>query len=345
MRHRYRIREIAEQSGLSMATVDRVLHERPGVRESTVTEVHRAIADLDRQRTQIRLTGQTFLIDVVMQTPGRFSAVVRQALEAELPMLRPAVIRARFALREEGPTQGLVAALEQVERRGSHGVLLKAHDDPAIVAAIDRLAQAGIPVITLVTDVPMSRRLAYVGMDNRAAGATAAYLIATWGARTTGSVLVAVSSNAFRGEEEREMGFRTALREFAPARRIHEVAETHGLDRLMRRAVTAALQEDPLIDAVYSVGGANAAILAAFEDAGRTCGAFVAHDLDDDNTRLLRQRRLSVVLHHDLRQDMRRACRLIMQAHGALPGRAASVPSQIQVITPHNEPAGLTDPW
>ncbi|WP_156380538.1 LacI family DNA-binding transcriptional regulator, partial [Rhodococcus sp. Leaf225] len=38
MGHRYKVREIAQQSGLSEATVDRVLHERPGVREDTRAE-------------------------------------------------------------------------------------------------------------------------------------------------------------------------------------------------------------------------------------------------------------------------------------------------------------------
>jgi LacI family transcriptional regulator len=38
---------------------------------------------------------------------------------------------------------------------------------------------------------------------------------------------------------------------------------------------------------------------------------------------------------------VRQACRLIMQAQGALPGRPSSRPSQIQVVTPYNEPPGL----
>ena len=46
MGHRYRIREIALQAGLSEATVDRVLNQRSGVWASTVQEVHQAIADL-----------------------------------------------------------------------------------------------------------------------------------------------------------------------------------------------------------------------------------------------------------------------------------------------------------
>ena len=64
---------------------------------------------------------------------------------------------------------------------------------------------------------------------------------------------------------------------------------------------------------------------------------FIAHDLDQDNARLLRERRLSAVLHHDLRQHMRRACQIIMQAHGALPdGTATTLPSAIQAVTPYN---------
>ena len=70
MPHRYKVREIAQQSGLSEATVDRVLNERPGVRENTRAEVAQAIADLDKQRAQLRLNGRRYLIDVVMQTPA-----------------------------------------------------------------------------------------------------------------------------------------------------------------------------------------------------------------------------------------------------------------------------------
>ena len=60
--HTFRVREIAAQAGLSEATVDRVLHQRVGVQASTVDEVHQAIADLGRQRSQLRLAGRTFMV-------------------------------------------------------------------------------------------------------------------------------------------------------------------------------------------------------------------------------------------------------------------------------------------
>ncbi len=66
--------------------------------------------------------------------------------------------------------------------------------------------------MTLVTDLPGSQRLAYIGMDNRAAGATAAYLMGQWLGDRPGDVLVTLSRGFFRGEEEREMGFQGAMR-------------------------------------------------------------------------------------------------------------------------------------
>ena len=339
MGHPYRIREIAVQAGLSERTVDRVLNNRSQVRESTIRDVHQAIADLDRQRSQLRLSGRTFVIDVVMQAPQRFSSAVRDALEAELPSLRPAAVRSRFHFRETGPVEDLVAMLDRIQSRGSHGVILKAPDVPEIINACWRLMRARIPVVTLVTDLPGSQRLAYIGMDNRAAGATAAYLMGQWLGDRPGDVLVTLSREFFRGEEEREIGFRGAMRTRYPDRAMIEIDNSDGLDETMRGLVLAALDTNSKISAVYSIGGGNMAIVDAFASRQQTYSVFIAHDLDQDNTRLLRDGRISAVLHHDLKQDMRQACYVIMQAHNALPGGGYSWPSNIHVITPYNMPA------
>ena len=339
MGHPYRIREIAVQAGLSEATVDRVLNGRGGVRASTVAEVNQAIEDLHRQRTQLRLAGRTFVVDLVVDAPVQFSSGVRAALEAELPGIRPAVIRSRFHLTEAAPVVDIVATLSRIATRGSQGVVLKAPDDPRVVAAVERLVGVGIPVVTFVTDLPVSPRTAYVGIDNRAAGATAAYLIDQWLGDASGTVLVTRGDGSFRGEDEREMGFRATQRSVAPNRRQVDLVNTDGRDDL-HRLVLDALAAHPDIVAVYSMYafGGNRAVVDAFAEAGRTYRVFVAHDLHEHNLALLHDGHLSAVLHHDLRQDMRHACQVIMQAHGALAGHPRSWHSAIQVVTPYNLP-------
>ncbi|WP_283611596.1 LacI family DNA-binding transcriptional regulator [Mycolicibacterium poriferae] len=334
MAHRYKVREIAQQAGLSEATVDRVLHQRPGVRENTVAEVNQAIADLDKQRAQLRLNGRRYLVDVVMQTPRRFSDAFRAAVEAELPAFAPAMLRARFHLWESGSADQMVDTLDRI--RGSHGVVLKAQDEPEVAEVVDRLVRSGVPVVTYATDVPASARCAYVGIDNHGAGVTAAYLVQQWLADDRSDVLITLSRTVFRGEGEREVGFRSGLRN--SGRTIVEVSESDGIDATNERLVLEALEAHPEVRAVYSVGGGNTATVAAFDTLGRDCRVFVAHDLDADNRRLLREGRISAVLHNDLRADARLALRLILQERGALPVEPVR-PVPIQVITPYNIPS------
>jgi LacI family transcriptional regulator len=277
----------------------------------------------------VRIGGRTFMVDIVMQTPDRFSTAVREALEAELPSLHPAVVRSRFHFRETGSATEMVRVLDRIGRRGSQGVILKAPDVPEVTAAVERLVAAGVPVVTFVTDLPGSARGAYVGIDNRAAGATAAYLLRQWLGERPGAVLVTISR-----------GFRGVMRAVDPRRALVEVTDSDGLDATQRDLVLAALEREPGIAAVYSIGGGNTATLDAFAALGREPHVFVAHDLDHDNTRLLREHRLSAVLHHDLRQDVRRACQTIMRAHQALPDEGPLLPSAIQVVTPYNMPPG-----
>jgi LacI family transcriptional regulator, galactose operon repressor len=292
----------------------------------------------------VHLSGRALLLDLVMQAPVRFASASQAALETQLSSLHPALVRVRSHLREDSDASAAADQLAGVLDLGSDGVILKAPDHPVVVEAVAALAEAGIPVVTYVTDLPGSRRVAYAGSDNAAAGATAAYLVDAWSgqAGTSDAVMMTLSSTWFRGEDQRATGFRETLARLAPGRRVVEVGDTDGRDDTMLDAVHDVLASDPTVTAVYSVGGGNLATLEAFEVRGLRPSVFVAHDLDADNRALLRSRRVSAVLHHDLGADLGRACRLLLQARGLIAGSPLTLPSQVQVVTPYNEPAGLS---
>jgi len=114
MTHAFAMKEIALQAGVSLATVDRVLHQRPGVRAATQRRVHQAQLELERQQRQVGLKGRRFLIDLVMEAPLRFSRMVRDALDGAMRRVN-AGQEPRFC---DGEEADLVRSLHAAAARG-----------------------------------------------------------------------------------------------------------------------------------------------------------------------------------------------------------------------------------
>ena len=84
-----------------------------------------------------------------------------------------------------------------------------ATDSPDVRAAVDRLVRERIPVVTLVSDLTGSQRHHFAGIDNIAAGRTAASLMGRFLAgRERATVAVLAGSMLVRDHRERLEGFR-----------------------------------------------------------------------------------------------------------------------------------------
>jgi LacI family transcriptional regulator len=214
-------------------------------------------------------------------------------------------------------------------------VILEAPDVPDVVAAVRQLA---IPVVTLVTDLPAAPRIAYAGIDNRAAGATAAYLLEQWLADRAGDVLVVRGHGSFRGEDEREVGFRDEMRRRCPGRRLLEVVDeddradavtpASGRCRPRIRPYGRCIRCTPEPAATPpcspgSAAGTTSSSRMTWTARTRPCCGRAGCPPSCTTT---------------CAPTWRRACMAIMQAQGALPGPVRTLPSAIQVITPHNAP-------
>ena len=217
------LQDVARTAGVSLATVDRVLNRRPGVHAETAERVQAAV-DLLKYRPD-RLAAR-----LARGRDHRFRFLLPAGSNAFMDALRREVRaaadrfadeRAQIVITQVDVFDGEALAVELERLRGEvDGVAVVALDHPAVREAIDDLANSGVSVVTLVSDLPRAQRAHYVGIDNSAAGRTAASLLGRFLAGRQGAVGLIAGSIALRDHIERQLGFEQVITrdfpEFAP---------------------------------------------------------------------------------------------------------------------------------
>src|SRR6516225_2723650 len=210
------IDEIAKLSGSSKATVDRVLHGRAGVHPRTRDKVNKALAQLEAEYDNMAL--RPFGTSTASQNPQRFGFII-QAGQAFTESFITAIEKQRNGDRHRLlQIEGLGAASDEAVVEaikgwagGLDGVAIVCKNIPPIIDELKRLRQSGKQVMALVSDLESSARSAYLGIDNRAAGNVAAYLMGRHLEERSGAqVAVVVGSFSYRCHEDREIGFRSS---------------------------------------------------------------------------------------------------------------------------------------
>ena len=147
-----------------------------------------------------------------------------------------------------------IAATLDSLRDKTDGVGLIGLDSPLVRESVRRLIAGGVTVLTLVSDISHVGRVSYVGIDNRAAGRLAGYLIGRFLPGAKGKVALIAGALAYRGHEEREMGFRHILRERFPEMEIVAPPEIHEDPDRAYDEVRALLDRHDDLLAIYCIG-------------------------------------------------------------------------------------------
>src|SRR5258706_2345717 len=198
--------DVAREAGVSPATVDRVLNGRAGVRAITAERVSEAAHRLgyrpDPVAARLARARVARLGFVLPAGTNTFAGMLAEQIGALNVWLAEQRARAEVQTVDVFSPAALAQHLA-----GLHGrfdaVLVMALDHPLVRAAIDDLVAAGTAVVTLVSDVPGSRRLHYVGIDNVAAGRTAGTLLGRFVGARDGRVGVVLGGHALRDHAER----------------------------------------------------------------------------------------------------------------------------------------------
>ncbi|EJT06091.1 LacI family DNA-binding transcriptional regulator [Rhizobium sp. CCGE 510] len=264
------ISDLARASGVSVATVDRVLNGRHRVREETARRVYDAAQSIGyhavgliRQRVfedlpQYKLA---FLLQKPMQP-------FYQAFAREIEVAARAVTTARLQIQIDYPSASTPAAIvEKLKALGgrNQAVALVAPDYPAVTAAIEELRERDIPVFSLLSDFASGVRNAYIGVNNRKVGRTAAWVIAKT-ARVPGKVACFVGSHRFHGHELREIGFRSYFRENASEFDVIDTLINLDTPEITHEATLTLLQKHPDLVGLYVCGGGMEGAISAIRE-------------------------------------------------------------------------------
>jgi LacI family transcriptional regulator len=329
-RNRARVIDIALQAGVSTATVDRVLNERANVSPKTIARVREAVKWLERgsrRPTVIPTITKDLTIDVILAGNAGFS---NEVLSREIR--RTAAERgvtARLHLPKRMDPAALSQALNDCTKVGSSGVIVQVLEHPSVREAVGDMTAAGIPVITILTDLPRAENIGYVGLDNRAAGRAAGQLMGRL-SRDPGTIAIFWGSQLYRSHEEREMGFRAVLRnEFNHLTMLDAIQGFDDPQKNYEKA-TNLLATRTDLRGIYSIGSGNRGIEKAMLECGRKDDVtFVAFNL----TPLTRQCLISGVMDAVVHQDMARvadvAITAVVERIAERPVRFDSIPIEI----------------
>ncbi len=305
--------DVAREARVSLATADRVLNNRAGVHAKSIARVREAVARLnyrpDPAAARLARTRSHRLCVVLPSGNNPFVTQLQAELSANRAWLedhRASVQTLAVDVFEPQRLADLVRSLQgQCE-----AAIVMGLDHPLVQNAIDGLVESGCDVITLVSDVPRSRRHAYVGIDNVAAGRTAASLLGRFVGREPGEVGVVAGSLSLRDHAERNLGFNQVMSaEFA---HLTVLPTVQGKDSpaLNEVLVQQLLAEHPRLRAIYSVGAGNPGISVALKSSGRAHDVvFVGHELTPAARTDLLDGTMDAVINQDAGHEIRSALR------------------------------------
>ena len=299
------IQKIAELSGVSRGTVDRVLHGRPNVNPMIREKVVRAAEKLGYQPPVPPKSAdcRQAAILIPQWTDGHFNRQIVSGIRKALRYIAdPAFILTEQPLRTM-TMQELLRAMDEQIRSGVDGLIIRAENTPEVRAAIEQAVQKGVPVITYDADVPHSGRLCHAGQDLVRAGAIAAGVMARL-IRPPEHVLIVTGNLRMEAHKGRVDGFCRRLLELGFSEDAYRVIETNEMPELTGELVAQALQADSRLHAVYMACQPLSGCIAGIRKARRTTRPhIVCNDLTPTAKRYLREGTVDFVIGQSFSQE------------------------------------------
>lgn len=264
------IKDIARESGVSIGTVDRALHNKIGINALTRARVL-SMAEAMGYRPNLAARH--------LKSPKSFRVAVHLPREIALfwDSLRGGILEAAapyepvlhvefvsYPRMGEGDVPLFKSALE----RGVNGLIIAPGDPGALAPWFRKAAKQSVPVVCVVTDAPGTERLTSVSADSFTVGAVAGELLSRF-LPSGGEVAFFTGWLGTQDHADKLRGFEANLRPEPAAVSLAAVVEAHDEVRLGHRRTLNLLKAHPALRGIYVSTVNSLPVLDAVRQMGR----------------------------------------------------------------------------
>lgn len=313
------IKDLADAAGVSVSTVNRVIHTPERVREGTVDAVHAAAEEigfygLRAMKAKIAPQKQTIRIGIqLLQQNRAFYHTLADEILAAAGANTEYDVRVQIEYLNDLAPENVANSVRKLSTK-CDVVGLVASEHPIISDAIQESISAGTPIFSLISPLSSTRAIPYIGLDNYKVGRTAAWAIDNI-CHAPGKIGTLVGSHRYRSQELNETGFRSYFREHPRGFTLLEPLSTLESSSLARELVENLLNDHPDLTALFISGGGITGALKAVENSGRGKEIVVVGYERMDLTRMaLISGLLNVVISHRIDELARTAIQAMLDA-------------------------------
>ncbi|HEY7306790.1 MAG TPA: LacI family DNA-binding transcriptional regulator [Bryobacteraceae bacterium] len=263
------IKDIAKALGVSIGTVDRALHGRPGINPMTKAKVLKMAQTIGYQPNvaarHLKLQRKMRISAHLPREVATFFDAVREGIqEAAKPFQSTIEIQFRSYPRlGEGDLELFAESLED----STNGIILTPGHPADLKPWIRKAARAHIPVVCVATDAPGTERLAAISTDAFTSGAIVAELLTGFGQRPS-SILIVTGDLSVVDHAEKIEGFRSFLAKTNSSAQVAGVLEAHDDAAQARKLTREFIAAHPKLGAVYVSTANSIPVIEALQKAG-----------------------------------------------------------------------------
>ena len=222
---RITIRDIAEKAGVSVGTVDRVLHNRPNVSPKALVKVQKAIEEMNYEPNMYAsaLAHNKEYNFYCLMPKHESEAYWEEVEEGQLhacEMRRDFNVHAHMYYYKRKDEQSFKECYEAILEANPDGVVVVPAKLEVTRKFTDQLHERSIPFIMLDSYMPDLRPLAFYGQDSFASGYFAAKLLMMIASKEKSIMLMKQTIDgvhvASKQQDNREVGFRHYMKDHFP---------------------------------------------------------------------------------------------------------------------------------